>query len=225
MLTATRARRVVAASTCAAALVASLSACGGGDDKVATPPTHTAGPTPPTSTTSGPATTAPTPLPTSTPIATGPVPLAAHTVYRYGGLTFVVNLPAEVPIDSLPRMRPFSEFLQAIGRTTAQNKLDPALARLASAEIVKYVQTFVEPGSVQGVGTIVISVTKAETLAPGPTQITGCLVSRLVQVRKNGSRYLDPVTKKYPTLKMTATVSPQSAVQPVAQFAFAAGPC
>ena len=70
-----------------------------------------------------------------------------------------------------------------------------------------------------------ITVSKAETLAPGPTQITGCLASKLVQVRKDGSRFVDPITKKYPTLKMTAIVSPQNAVQPVDQFVFAAGSC
>ena len=61
-------------------------------------------------------------------------------------------------------MRIFSDFLQGLGRTTAQDKLDPSLSKLASPEIVKYIQGFVEPGSVQGVGSKTVTVNKVETL-------------------------------------------------------------
>lgn len=219
--------RPVMALACAVTLVASLAACGGGDDKAA-PATRTAGSTPSTTASSLPTTTATsgaTAPPTTTPTTTGPAALPAHSTNNYRGLTFLVNLPADISAASLPRMRVFYDFLQGLGRTTAQNKLDPSLSRLASPAIVKYIQTFVEPGSVQGVGSMTITVSKVETLAPGPTQVTGCLASKLVQVRKDGSRFVDPTTRKYPTLKMTASISPQDAVLPVDQFVFAAGTC
>jgi hypothetical protein len=220
----TSTRRVMAL-TCAAALVASLAACGGGGDKSAQPnppsSSKAASGLPTPTATSGPAT-----IPSTTPpTTTGPAALPAHSTYNYRGLTFVVNVPADISSASLPRMRVFSDFLQGLGRTTAQNKLDPSLSKLASPAIVKYIQTFVEPGSVQGVGSMTITVSKVETLAPGPTQVTGCLASKLVQVRKDGSRFVDLTTRKYPTLKMTASISPQDAVLPVDQFAFAAGTC
>ena len=48
----------------------------------------------------------------TSPASTGPPALAAHSIYNYRGLTFVVDLPADVPAAALPRMRTFSDFLQ-----------------------------------------------------------------------------------------------------------------
>ena len=76
---------------------------------------------------------------------------------------------------------------------------------------------------------MVIGVSTVSSVEPGPTQITGCLRSKLVQVRKNGSHFVDPTTKKYPTLKMTASisppVSPEAPGKQVSQFVLAAGRC
>ena len=133
-------KHTIGALTCSVGLVVSLAACGGGGDSKAAQPSHPAGSSPsttasslPTTTaTSGPAATPPTPPPTTS----GPAALPAHSTYNYRGLTFVVDLPADISAASLPRMRIFSDFLQGLGRTTAQNKLDPSLSKLASPAIV-----------------------------------------------------------------------------------------
>lgn len=208
----------IAALACAAALVVSLSACGGADKKAALPSTTA---TPSTTAASQPTTTPPTASAT----ASGPVALVPHSTYTYGGLKLVVNLPAEIPSESRPSMRVFSEFLQADGRTTARSKLDPALTGLAAANVVKDTQASITAESVQGIGSVTYTVSKVQTVTHGPTLITGCLdQSKLVHVRKDGSHFVAQA-KKYPTLKMTANIKPGQGGPEVTLFAFADGPC
>lgn len=212
-------KHAMAAAACATALVASLAACGGGD--TATPPGRTGSasanslpPTTPTPTTA-----------TATATATGPVALAARSTYTYGDLLVVVNLPADIPSASRSSLRLFSSFLQARGRTTAQNRLDPSLSGLASAEVVKYLRTTSVPESVQGIGSVIYTISKVERGSSGNALILGCLdQSKLVQVRKDGSRFVAGA-KKYPILKMTANISPGRKGPEVTLFTFAVGTC
>jgi hypothetical protein len=133
----------VAVSACVAVPFVSLTGCDGSGAKAGLP-MYTGGSNPSTTATSRPATTATT--------AAGPVDLAAHATYTYGGLKVMVNLPTDIPSASRPSLWLFSEFLQSDGRTTARNKLDPAMSGLASAGVVKDTQTSIEQGSVQGIG-------------------------------------------------------------------------
>jgi len=206
-------KRTLAALTCAVSLVAGLTACGGEENKAALP-RYTGGSSPSSTVTSSPPAAA-------RPKETGPVALVAHSTYTYGALTLVVNLPAHIPGASLPGLRLFSEFLQSAGRTTARNKLDPAVSRLASANVVKSVQGTVVPGSVQGIGSVTYTVRQVRTGTSGFTMITGCLdQSKLVQVHKDGAHYGDPSAKKYPKLKMTADVSPGPTGRKVTSLTF-----
>ena len=222
---------VVAA--CTGMLVASLVACGGSDDKSGLP-TFPPGSSPSASAPSQPmATTSPatgTSQPTATSPATGtksgPAPLAAKSTYTYDGLKLTVNLPSEIPARSRPSLRLFSEFLQADGRTTAKNKLDPALAGLASSNVVKNAKAVTGGESVQGIGAVSYTVSKIQTGSSGLTLINGCLdQGKLVQVRRDGSHFVDAATKANPTLKLTATISPGTAVPRVTSFTFSAGSC
>jgi hypothetical protein len=150
---------------------------------------YTGGSSPSTTATSRPATT-----PTTATID-GAVALGVHSTYTYGGLKLVVMLL-------------FSDFLQGVGRTTAQNKLDPFLSALASADMVKYVQSSIEPTSVQGIGTVIYTVNQVQSTRSGFAAITGCVdQSKLVQVRKDGTHFVAEA-KTYPTLKMAADISP-----------------
>ncbi len=213
-------KHTLRAVTSAVVLVASLAACGGGDE--ASLPIYTGGSVPSTTATSGPATT--TPPPTST--ATGPVALAASSTYTYGGLKVVVNLPTDVPGASSSSLRLFSDFLQGVSRTIARNKLDPAVSSLASAEMVKYVSSFTEDASVQGIGSMKYTISKVQTGSSGVAVITGCAdQSKLVQVRKDGSHYVGSGVKKYPTLTMTANINPSSQGPRVTAFTISAGSC
>jgi len=212
-------KHTFAGLACAAMMVASLAACGGSDAKGALP-TYTGPRTPSTTATSAPSTTAPSAT------ATGPVALVAHSAYTYGGLKVIVNLPADIPSASTPRVRVFSEFLQSMGRTVARNKLDPALADLAPSDVVKYVKTATAGESLQGIGSLTITISSARTVSQGPTMITGCFdQSKLVQVRRDGSHYIDAGARKHPSLKMAAEVNPARASGAVSRFTFAAGPC
>jgi hypothetical protein len=181
-------------------LAGSLTACGGSGDK-ATLPAYTCGSSPSTTTTIRPTTTPPTAT------ATGPVALTAHSTHDFNGLTFVVNLPADIPAASKPRMRLFSEFLQAVDRTAAANRLDPAIAGLASAEVVKKRRTVTGGESVQGIGTVTYTIRVIHTVPNGgPTQVVGCLdQGKLLQVRKNGTQF-DQDGNNNSTLKMTGTI-------------------
>ena len=187
----------VAVSVCVAGLVVSLTGCGGSGAKAGLP-VYTGGSSPSTTATSRPATT-----PTTATID-GAVALGVHSTYTYGGL----NLPSDIPNVSRPSMLLFSDFLQGVGRTTAQNKLDPFLSALASADMVKYVQSSIEPTSVQGIGTVIYTVNQVQSTRSGFAAITGCVdQSKLVQVRKDGTHFVAEA-KTYPTLKMAADISP-----------------
>jgi len=191
----------VAVSVCVAGLFVSLTGCGGSGAKAGLP-VYIGGSSPSTTATTRPATT-----PTKA-ITDGPLALVAHSTYTYGGLKLVVNLPSDIPKVSRPSMRLFSDFLQGVGRTTAQNKLDPFLSALASADMVKYVQTSIEPASVQGIGTVIYTVNQVQATTSGFAAITGCVdQSKLVQVREDGTHFVAEA-KTYPTLKVAAYISP-----------------
>lgn len=193
-------KHVLATTACAALLFGSLTACGSSDSK-STLPAYTGGSTPSATATTSAATTAPTAS------ATGPIALVPHATYTYGGLRVVVDQPASIPSASRPAMRLFSDFLKAIDQTTAKNRLDPSLAGLASPDVVKYVQTFVVPGSVEGLGLVTHTVTKIEARDVRTTRVTFCVdQSKVVQVRKDGSRFVDPNASKDPRIKMRADI-------------------
>jgi hypothetical protein len=211
-------------ATCALALVASLSACGGAGAGKSALPIQTGGSSP-----SATATNQPTKArPAAGGTGSGQAALAAHTTYTYDGLKVVVNLPPDIPNRARPGVRLFSDFLQGVGRTTAKNKLDPYLTAIASVDAVRYVETFVEAGSAKGAGSVTFTINKVQSSSSGGFGvITGCLdQSELVQVRKNGARYVDANATKYPTLKMTADVVAAGQREPqVSRFAYAVGAC
>jgi hypothetical protein len=212
-------KHTIAALSCTAALVASLTACGSEDDKP-TLPSNTSGSTPSTTTTSR-----PVPTPATATTGSGPVALDTHSTYTYGGLKVVVNLPADIPSASRPSMRLFSEFLQADGRTTARSKLDPSLSGLASADVVKDTKASITAGSVQGIGSVIYTVSKVQT-AGRTTLVAGCLdQSKIVHLRKDGSHFVDANARKYPRIKMTANINRALTGPEVTLFTFADGTC
>jgi hypothetical protein len=218
----THVKHAVVTTTCAVALVASLSGCGGSASDKPPLPGRTGA--------SGPSATPPDQPTTTSPTAGGTSPgqaaLAAHSTYKYGDLVVVVNLPPDIPARARPGVQLFSDFLQGVSRTTAENKLDPSLAAMASADVVRYVRTFVEAGSARGVGSVVFTVDKVQASNSGIGVIAGCLdQSQLVQVGRDGARFVDAKTKKYPTLTMTADINAGPRKHQVSHFAYAVGTC
>lgn len=217
-------KRALPALACATALFASLAACGGGAEKSGLP-TFTGGSSPTASATSGLAPTATKPPVTEG--ATEPVALAAHSTYNYGGFRAVVNLPRDIPRRARPSIQLFSQFLQADARTTAHSKLDPSVAKLASANVVKDTKaTTVGQEAMRGTGSVTYTVNRVQTPVPGFALISGCLdQSKIVMIREDGSHFVDPNSKRNPTLKMTATIAPGNAGPRVTTFTFVAGSC
>ena len=210
-------KHTIAVLTCTAALVSSLTACG---DDTSTLPQPTGGSSPSATTTIRPTTTPPTAT------TTGPGVLASHSTYNYNGLTLVVNLPTDIPAASQPYMRLFSEFLQADGRTMATNKVDPAIARLASAAVVVEYNYWIVGESVQGIGSVIYTFSKVITNPPGyPISFSGCLdQSKLRQVRKNGTHFDDNSNKDH-KLNVVATIDRGKTGPTVTRFTFDNGPC
>jgi len=137
-----------------------------------------------------------------------------------------VDQPADIPKESRSSMMVLSEFLQAVDRTTARNKLDPSVANLASADVVKYVGTFVVPGSVRAIGSTTYTISKVEARGSFATRATFCLdQSKIVQVRKDGSRYVGPGVRKYPTIVMRADIVQGMTIPQVTRLDFAEGTC
>lgn len=205
-----------------AALLAGVTACGGGEAKTSLP-VYTGGATPSATTTSQPP---PTATATATGTSSGSDTLAAKSTYTYGGLTFVINLPTKISSASRPSLLLFSQFLQGVGSTTARNQLDPSLSSLTSTTVLKERRALTGGESVQGIGSVIETISTVRTSTSGVAVITGCLdQSKLVQVRKDGSRFVDAATKSNPTLKMTANIIPGEMGLRVARYSFAAGPC
>jgi len=206
--------------TLGAVLAASLVACGGSSDK-STLPIYTGGSSPSATATGQPTKTAPTASKATSD------PLATHSTHQYGDLKVVVNLPADIPTGARPSMRVFADFLRAVDRTNAENKLDPAVRGLAASHVVKYVGTIVAPGSVQQVGSITYTVDTVRTAGTsGYALVAGCIdQSKLIQVLKDGSRVADASAKKDPTLKMTAEINPSAKEGQVTAFTLAVGSC
>jgi len=212
-------KHFLAVVTCGAVMVVSLAACASTDEKFGLP-THTGVPSPSTTATSQPTKASPT----GTSAASDP--LAAHATYQYGDLLVVLDFPADISRSGQPSARVFSEFLQARSRTTANNKLDPALAGLASADVVNYVQGTIDAQSVRGIGSVTYTATTVRSGKSGLTMITGCLdQSKLVQVHQDGSHFPDAAAKDHPTMKMTAVVSPSYRGLEVSTFTFDIGTC
>jgi hypothetical protein len=105
--------------------------------------------------------------------------------------------------------------------------VDPAMSGLASSDVVRETRTSTGGGSVQGIGSVTYTVSKVQTAGTsGYARITGCAdLSKLVQVRKDGSHYVGANTKKYPTLKMTAETNPGITGPVVTSFTYAVGTC
>lgn len=200
-----------------------LTACGrgvdGGDQGAL--PTYTAGRS---TATSRPAPTPPKPSTTGPDSGSGL--LAPHSTHIYGGLKLVVNLPTDIPVALRPSLLLFSKFLQADGRTTAFDKLDPSLSGMASAEVVKDSKASMVVSSVAGIGSVTYTVYTIQTAGrAGNALIAGCLdQSKLAHVRKDGSHFVAQA-RIYPTLKMGAVVSSREGDLKVIRFVFPTGPC
>ena len=208
----------VAVSVCVAGLVVTLSGCG--SDAKAGMPVYTGGSSPSTTATTRPATTP------TTATSDGPLALVAHSTNTYGGLKVDVNLPTDIPSVSRPSMRLFSEFLQSDARTTARNKLDPAMSALASAAVVQDTQSTIGAGPVAGIGSVVYTVSTVQATTSGFAVITGCLdQSKIISVRKDGSHYVDSNARNDPTLKMSADISPGLRGLRVTTYTFTLGSC
>lgn len=196
-------KHILTAAVCSATLVASLAACGGSDKAAISNATASSNPS-----TTG--TSQPTMPPTTTATTNaGPVILAAHSTYTYSGLSVVVNLPADIPNESRSSLVLASDFLQALGRTMAGNKLDASVKGLSSPEIVRYIQTAVVPGSVQGIGLVTFTISQVQTVGK-TTGATVCVnQSKLVQVRKDGSQFFDTDTngRRSPSIKLRADIN------------------
>jgi len=211
-------KHVLTTTACAALLFGSLTACGSSDSK-STLPAYTGGASP-SATTSRPATTAPTAT------ATGPVALVPHATYTYGGLKVVLNLPANISAEARSSTMTLSEFFQARGRSTAENKLDPSVAEVASPEVVQYVQRNVVPGSVEAIGSVTYTISKVEMTTSRAAVATGCVdQSKLAQVRKDGSRFADANTIKNHELKMTVDIFRGMTGPKVTRLTFVTGTC
>lgn len=198
-------------------LVASLAACGGGEDKPVLPVYNGK------SASSAPTTSRPT---TAPPTSTSPAPaaLAPHATYTYGALKVLVNLPADIPSASLPSVRLFSGFLQAVGQTTADNKADPRLGQLANPQVAKYLTDGMDPKAAHNAGTLTFTVTKIQPAGSHLVTISGCMdQSKAFPVDNAGKAIAD--TSLNPILKMIGSVSSSRGEVRVSGFAFSRGDC
>jgi hypothetical protein len=194
----------------------SLTACGGKDDAGGLP---TLG-----GSTSSPAPSTPT---SSTPSPT-PMAVPTQTVGKYRDLTLVVLRLATMDPKAEPGVAKFLEFNQLLGGIFAGGPTPPAMSQLADSNVSKIVDGLAKPlrqAKERSGGQLTVRITKTRTSGP-LTVIDGCFdQTKLVTIRPNGTRYVDPTVKRNPTMVVRSTLSSSAGIRRVTEYVLKEGKC
>jgi hypothetical protein len=177
------------------ALLLALTACGGSDGKSSELPTLT-----PQSTSSA----------SSPPSSVSPTASPTKAVTKYQDLTLellrstTLQPKASVAYERLQRLQELFASMIAGSPTPAE------FSQLANGTTVKRFNELLKPqrqAKERGGGQLTIRTTKI-TASTSLVVIEGCFdQTRLVTVRPNGTRYVDPTVKESPTMTMRAVLS------------------
>jgi hypothetical protein len=197
-----------------AALACSLAACGGKDDKASDLPTLTPDPTTATST------------PPSTPATPTAVP--TQTVGKYGDLTLDLRRPATGQTKAEPAVALFLSLHQSFATMASGGAAPAELSQIATSGVIKTLNTLLaaqRKAKEHAGGALTVRVTAAEA-STSVAVVDGCFDQRkLVMIRSNGTRYVDPTVKRSPTLVARVTVSGSAGHRLVSGFSLKEKAC
>ena len=199
------------------ALLVSLAACGGNDDKSSDLPSSTPQPTDSTSST-----------PPSTPATPTPTAVPTQTTAKYRDLTLVLNRSATVDPKTEPAVLQFQKVHQDFAVMAGGQPAPAELSEIAAPAAVKYLNNILaadRKAKQHAGGTLTVTVTKAEAGA-GQAVVEGCFdQSKVLTIRADGTRFVDPSIGRDPTFPVRVTLSRDTGVWKISEYAFRDGKC
>ena len=199
----------------AAILACSLAACGGKDDKSSDLPSTTPEPTNPVS----PTPSAPASTPTSAP---------SHTTAKYRDLTLVLNRPTAVDPKTEAAVQQFLKVHQLFATMASGQPAPAELSKIAGPAPVKFLNAVLagdRQAKQRGGGTLTVTVTRAQASASAAV-VDGCFdQSKVVTIRANGSRFVDPTVRQDPRFPVRVTLSRGTGRWKISDYAFRDGHC
>jgi hypothetical protein len=187
----------------AAALASVLVACGDND--------HKDGGVPSPGGTASTTASSPTPTPTAN-AAISSTPTAAPTrqVGKYQDLTLVLLRPATMDSKAGPALEALQRFHQLFAGMGAGGPTPVELSQVASPATVKVLDGLFKAqrqAKERGAGQLTIRMTKVK-VGTSLVMVEGCFdQTKLVTVRPDGTRYVDPTVKRGPTMAMRVLLS------------------
>jgi hypothetical protein len=208
-------RSWAASGLLAVVLAVSPAACGGKD----------AGSLP----TLGGSTSSPGPsTPTSSTSLSTPTAVPTRTVGKYRDLSLVLLRPATVDPKAERGVAKILEFHQVLAGIFAGGPTPPAMSQTADANVSKIVDGLAQPlrqAKERSGGQLTVRITKARA-SGSLTVVDGCFdQTKLVTIRPNGTRYVDPTVLRNPTMVVRSTLSDSTGVWRVTEYVLKEGKC
>lgn len=201
----------------APALLLTLAACGGSDDKSVDLPTMTPQPTKSVSSTPAPSTPA-----TLTPTA------SANPVTKYRDLTLQLVPPRSLDIKARTAFERLQRFQGLFASMVAGAPTPAEFSLLASPQTVKRFNDLMKAqrqAKERGAGQLTIRTTKV-TVGKALIAVEGCFdQTKLVTIRPDGSRYVDPTVTADPTMAMQAVLTNTTGPWRVDSYTLTDGKC
>ena len=199
-----------------AALACSLAACGGKDDKSSGLPSTTPEPTSSVSSTPIPSTSG---TPTSVP---------SQTTAKYRDLALVLNRPTAVDPKTEPAVLQFLRIHQLFAVMASGQPAPAELSKIAAPAPVKFLSAVLagdRQAKQRGSGTLTVTLTKVQASVSAAV-VDGCFdQSKVVTIRANGSRFVDPSVKQDPKFPVRVTLSRGTGPWTISDYAFREGQC
>ena len=198
----------------AAALVFVLVACSGSDNKGGGVPSPAGTPS----------------VTASSPMAGVPTPTAAPTrvVSKYQDLTLVLLRPATMDPTAGPALEVLQRFHQLFAGIAAGGSTPAELSQVASAATVGVINGLFKAqrqAGERGAGQLTIRTTKVK-VGTSLVMVDGCFdQTKLVTVRADGTRYVDPTVKRGPTMALRVMLSKTSGPWQVDEYVLKASKC
>jgi hypothetical protein len=196
-------------------MACSLAACGGKDGESSDLPSM------PESTNS--VSSTPTPSTSGTPTA-----VPSQTTAKYRDLTLVLNRPTAVDPKTEPAVLQFLRIHQLFAVMASGRPAPAELSKIAASAPVNFLNAVLagdRQAKQRGSGTLTVSVTKAQASASAAV-VDGCFnQSKVVTIRANGSRFVDPSVKRDPMFPVRVTLSRGTGTWTISDYAFREGQC
>jgi hypothetical protein len=166
--------------------------------------------------------------PTSSAPSSTPTAVPSRTVGKYRDLSLVLLRPATVDPKAERGVAKILEFHQLLAGIFAGGPTPPAMSQTADSNVSKIVDGLAQPlrqAKERSGGQLTVRITKARA-SGSLTVVDGCFdQTKLVTIRPNGTRYVDPTVRRNPTMVVRSTLSDSTGVWQVTEYVLKEGKC